>query len=339
MSGLARALVVVVVVGVTAVVGASACAVNDIVVMPGKNPAARVPLTDGDVLVRDRLRQDVVMLARTIGERHVRKPRGLAAAADFVEGELRQAGYTVERQSFTVAGVVCDNLVADWPGAAAKDEAVIVGAHYDSAIGTPGADDNASGTAAMLALARHLAETGKPLERTVRFVAWTNEEPPYFQTGQMGSLVHARRGQQRGDRVVAAFSLETLGTYSDVDGSQAYPFPMNLFYPTAGNFLAFVGESQHRALVARSVEVFRGTGLLPAEGAAAPAAIEGVDWSDHWSYGQVGVPGVMVTDTAPFRTRHYHRPTDTPDTLDYDRTALAVRGLLAVVVDAATVTR
>jgi Zn-dependent M28 family amino/carboxypeptidase len=197
-------------------------------------------------------------------------------------------------------------------------------------LGTPGANDNGSGVAGMLALARRFA--GKPTNRTLRFIAFANEEPPYFQTAQMGSLVYAQRCHDRHDAIAAMISLETIGYFSDAPHSQSYPsLGLGAFYPTTGNFIGLVGNVKSRALVRRAVKVFRETGKLPAQGAALPAFISGVDWSDQWSFWQQGYRAFMVTDTALFRYPQYHTADDTPDKLDYTRFALVVSGMQKVI--------
>jgi len=206
---------------------------------------------------------------------------------------------------------------------------VIVGAHYDSREGTPGADDNASGAAAALALARAFVNV-KP-SRTLRFVFFTNEE--YFREDLMGSLVYAKLCRALNENIVAMVSLETIGYFSDVANSQKYPFPINLFYPSTGDFVGFVGNVASRSLVRTAIGSFRTVATVPSQGVAAPEFIDGVGWSDQWSFWRLGYPGIMITDTAPFRNPNYHRPTDTPDTLDYGRLARVVAGLESVVAD------
>jgi len=172
-------------------------------------------------------------------------------------------------------------------------------AHYDSAEDAAGANDNGSGSAAVLELARLLKDA--PLkDKRLRLVLFVNEEPPWFQTKDMGSLVYAKELKRRNENVISAMSLETIGMYSDEEGSQQYPAVLGSLYPKQGNFIAFVGNVSSAALVRRSVASFRRTVSFPAEGAAAPAGITGVSWSDQWSFWQQGYPAVMVTDTAPF---------------------------------------
>ena len=277
------------------------------------------------------LRADVNMLADEIGPRRAGYGGALNRAAEWIEGQFGAAGWTVTRQRCDVPAGACWNLVVERTGSTRPEEVVIVGAHYDTVLNTPGADDNASGVAALLALVRRFGAVAP--ERTVRFVAFTNEEPPYFHTGQMGSLVHAWECQARGERVVAMLSLESLGFFADERKSQRYPFPLSLFYPSRGNFVAVVGNRESRRLVAQVARRLRAAERIPVEAAALPGRWPGVGFSDHWSFWQAGYPAVMVTDTALFRNPHYHRPTDRPDTLDYERLAATVLGLHAVVAE------
>jgi hypothetical protein len=300
--------------------------------MPGKSWSGPAPQADAPSrALQASLRRTVETLASKVGVRNARRPAALDEAARVIEAELTAAGYAVERQTFLTDGVPTSNLVATVAGGAAAREIVVVGAHYDTAATTPGADDNASGVAAVLELARAAART-RPA-RTLRFVFFTNEEPPYFQTELMGSLVYARACRARGDVVTAALSIESVGVYSDAPESQNYPWPFSWIYPSEGNFLAFIGDRASRDLVRRSTVAFRRRATLGSEAAALSDSIDGVGWSDHWAFWQVGYPAIMVTDTAPFRNTHYHRASDTPDKLDYDRLARAVRGLEDVVAE------
>lgn len=294
--------------------------------MPLKSHRGSLPaLSVEQKALSDSLRRDVLMLASQIGERNVFLPRGLQAAVDYLEAEFSRAGYKVVRQTYQAHGVACHNLEVEIPGATRSNEIVVVGAHYDSVSGCVGANDNGSGVAATLALARAWSE--REPARTLRFVAFVNEEPPFFQTEQMGSLVYARHCRQRNDNIVAMLSLETIGFYSDEPGSQKYPFPLGIFYPSRGNFIGFVGNRASRRLVRQCVESFRRQAAFPSEGAVLPGSLPGVGWSDHWAFWQVDYPALMVTDTAPFRYRAYHTKQDTADQLDYERMARVVAGV------------
>lgn len=300
--------------------------------MPGESFQGELAaLSDDDRALQERLVRDVRELATDIGERNTANPERLERAARWVEAGLERGGEKVSRQEFDVRGVTCANLELELPGGARKREIVVVGAHYDSAPGTPGADDNGSGVAALLALAERLR--ARERSRTLRFVAFVNEEPPYFQGTDMGSLRYARRCRERGENVVAMLSLETIGYFSEREGSQKYPFPLSWFYPSQGNFIGFVGNRASRELTRELVGSFRQHVRFPSEGAVLPSALPGVGWSDHWAFWQSGYPAVMVTDTAPFRNPNYHEPSDLPDTLNYDRFARVVAGLEKVIAE------
>jgi Zn-dependent M28 family amino/carboxypeptidase len=296
--------------------------------MPGKNIASAAPLSPEDIDLRAELKSDVQTLAGEIGERNMWHYAQLNAAADFIEDSFSRAGLHPRRDSYEVRGQACHNIEAEIPGT--RPNVVLIGAHYDSVFGSPGANDNGSGIAALLALARRFA--GKPAQQTLRFVAFVNEEPPYFLTEQMGSFVYAGRCKGRGDRISAMISLETIGYFSDTPHSQTYPaLGLGVFYPTVGNFIGFVSNVHSRELLRRSIALFRKHAKIPSQGAALPSFIPGVSWSDQWAFWQHGYPGIMITDTAPFRYPHYHSATDTPDKLDYDRFALVVSGMQKVI--------
>jgi hypothetical protein len=318
--------------------------------MPGKNVSAAGPLSPDEVALREELRANVEKLAGEIGERNMWHYPQLNAAADFIEDSFSRAGLRTRRDSYDMRGQACHNIEAEIPGSQAMAVStgrrssgegespppiVIIGAHYDSVFGSPGANDNGTGAAATLALARRFAEKQserRPLYKTLRFVAFVNEEPPYFLSGEMGSLIYARRCKERGDKISAMISLETIGYFSDAPNSQTYPSPgLGVFYPKVGNFIGFVSNVKSRALLRRVIRLFRKHAKIPSEGASLPAFIPGVSWSDQWSFWQHGYPAIMVTDTAPFRYPYYHSSSDTPDKLDYDRFALVVSGMEKVI--------
>src|SRR5437867_9832924 len=296
--------------------------------MPGKNISKVAPLSPDEVTLREELRLDVQKLAGDIGERNMWHYAQLNAAADFIENSFSRAGLRPQRDTYEIRGQACHNIDAEISGS--SPEIILIGAHYDSVLGSPGANDNGSGVAAMLALARTFA--GKTGKHTLRFVAFVNEEPPYFLGGDMGSFVYASRCRARGDKISAMISLETIGYFSDAPHSQTYPSPgLGLFYPKVGNFIGFVSNVKSRALLRRTIALFRKNAKIPSEGASLPAFIPGVSWSDQWSFWQHGYPAIMVTDTAPFRYPYYHSSNDTPDKLDYDRFTLVVSGMEKVI--------
>jgi Zn-dependent M28 family amino/carboxypeptidase len=281
-----------------------------------------------------RLRRHVERLAGEIGERHVLRPQALHAAERYIGETLGALGYAVARQNYEAQGVDCANLEVTIPGAGRAAEIVLAGAHYDTVPGSPGADDNGSGVAAILELAR-LLRGAKPA-RTIRLVAFVNEEPPFFFWGEMGSKVYARAARARGDDIRVMLSLEMLGCYSDEKGSQGYPPLLGFFYPAAGNYVAFVSNLRSRHALRNVFAAFRRSSDFPAEKLAAPALVPGIAWSDQLSFWREGYPAAMVTDTAFHRYRHYHLPTDTPEKLDYARMAQVVEGLAGMLETLAT---
>jgi Zn-dependent M28 family amino/carboxypeptidase len=270
-----------------------------------------------------RLRGHVAALAGTIGERHVFRPRALAAAADYIAEEWGTQGYTCELEAFSAEGASCANLMATRRGHSRT--ILLIGAHYDTVHGSPGADDNASGVAGLLELSRAFAAIEPEL--TVRFVAFTNEEPPFFLTDLQGSAVHARAARARGEQITLMISLEMLGYYDDRPGSQRYPPVFGWFYPDRGDFLGFVADLRSRRVMHRTAETFRAVSDFPLETCATFRWIPGVAWSDHHSFWRCGYRAAMVTDTAFYRNPWYHTARDTPDTLDYRRFAAAVDAL------------
>lgn len=288
-------------------------------------------LTEEEEIIAGRLRTHVAAIAGS--EHNFLKAAELAAAARYIEKALAGTGLEVATQHFVSGPGEVRNIEVELRGGAAASEIIIVGAHYDSVLGAPGANDNGSGVAAVIELARLFAAE-RPA-RTLRFVAFVNEEPPFYHSDAMGSRHYARRSRERGEVIHAMFSLETIGYYSDSPGSQRYPFPLGFFYPSTGNFIAFVSNLSSRPLLHEAIASFRRHAGIPSEAVAAPAWIPGVDWSDHWSFWREGWPALMVTDTALYRYPHYHTERDTPDKVDYERLARLVAGLHAMLRDLA----
>ena len=304
--------------------------------MPGaRHRGPLQPLAGGDRQLPANLKAHVVAVASE--EHNAGHPEALERSARYIEATLSGLGYSVSRQEFETGDMKVRNLEVRRAGpGAGKARLIVIGAHYDSAQGAVGADDNGSGVAALLELAR-LLESLEPAEGLeMRLVFYVNEELPWFATEKMGSLVHAGGLAREGREVVAMLSLETIGWYSDAQGSQRYPFPFNLLYPSTGDFIGFVANPRSRSLVHRVIGSFRRHAAFPSEGGVGLESIAGVSWSDHWAYWKFGWPAVMVTDTAPFRYPHYHTLRDTADKLDYDRLARVVRGLEGVLRDLAS---
>jgi Zn-dependent M28 family amino/carboxypeptidase len=319
----------VLVIGLPLVVGAAAWWY--VVRMPGETGRGALPrLTPAQTEVRRGLERHVGELAGRIGERNSAHPAALEQAAAYVERELAAIGYRVDSQRWkTAIGQEFRNVEVSIAGRDPTAGVVVVGAHYDSNPGTPGADDNASGVAAILELAR-LLHADSPA-RTIHLVAFANEEVPFFGTADQGARRYVAALQQRKANVRSMLSIETIGYYATGARTQRYPPPLNRFYPDTGNFIGFVGNLGSRALVHEAIGAFRRHTPFPSHGAAAPASIPGVGWSDHEAFWAVGIPAVMITDTAPFRNPYYHTRGDTPDRIDYERMTHVVDGLAAVV--------
>jgi hypothetical protein len=296
--------------------------------MPGTMPAADLPpLTSAEDSTRIQLISHVAKLSDTLRGRWAGSSE-LDSSAAYIERELASYGYRVERQVYAANGHSVRNLEVTRLGHEWPDSIVLVGAHYDAILDTPGADDNASGTAALLEVARAFRHSA--LRRTLRFVAFTLEEPPYFMSDSMGSLYYARAARARGDKIAAMISLESLGYYSTAPASQRYPPVLGWFYPSVGDFVAVVGNISSRQLVHTVVRELRTHTAVPSTGAATFAAFPGVAWSDHWSFWKAGYPAVMITGTATFRNPQYHLDGDTHQTLDYARLARVVHGVARV---------
>jgi Peptidase family M28 len=286
-----------------------------------------------------RLAKIVRALTTTLGPRDASHVKELDGVAAFLGGQLGAAGGRVSEQPFDVDGHTYRNVIASF--GPEDGERVVVGAHYDTAGARPGADDDASGVAGLLELARLLGDASvrarfAPLAARVDLVAFTLEEPPYFATPHMGSAVHARSLRADGVRLRAMISLEMIGCFSDAPDSQRLPVSvLEPFYPSHGNFIAVVGEMGGGWLVRRIKGAMSGASELPVRSLNAPHAAPGIDLSDHRNYWDAGYDAVMITDTAFFRNDHYHENTDTADTLDYRRMAQVVQGVHAAVLELA----
>jgi Zn-dependent M28 family amino/carboxypeptidase len=281
----------------------------------------------------EELRGHVETLAGAIGERNVFRPAALRAAEEYIERTWREQGHSVRRQVYEVHGTPCANLEITIGGRGRPAETVLVGAHYDSIRGGPGANDNGSGVAALLAMGRRLS--GSEPRRTLRLVAFVNEEPPFFYWGKMGSMVYAREARRRRERIRLMLSLETIGYYSEEPGSQQYPPLFRYFFPDRANFIAFVANFRSWPAMRRTVSAFRHHSTFPAEHVATFGFVLGVSWSDHLAFWRQGYPALMVTDTAFYRYPYYHTAADTPERLNYTALAEVTRGLCGAVADLA----
>jgi Zn-dependent M28 family amino/carboxypeptidase len=293
--------------------------------LPEEAPTMKRAMNHSSPALADRLRVHVSRLALDIGPRNVFRPDALHAAADYIRNEWAAQGYQVNSQYYPAMGVKSENLEVRRIGKTKPEETILVGAHYDTVQGTPGADDNASGIAALLELTRMFAAT--ETARTLRFVAFVNEEPPFFFWNQMGSGVYAEAAKARGENIRLMISLEMLGSYSEQPGSQGYPPLLRHFYPDRANFIAMVSNRASRQELQQMVAAFKAESDFPVESLATFEIIPGVAWSDHLSFWRAGYPAIMVTDTAFYRNPAYHTAADTPEKLNYPAMAKVVEGL------------
>ncbi len=322
---------------IAAVVIAVAAAFYYMTAVPGRSHTGPLPpLSAVEAETATRLRAHIEAIAR--GPRNLVHYAALEKAAQYIEAELRALGYRPALQIFEVTGRAVRNIEATIEAVEPANGrgTIVVGAHYDSCGDAPGANDNGSGTAAVIELARLLADLRGRSDVRIRLVLFVNEEPPYFHSADMGSYRYARLLAERGEALIGMISLETMGCFLDEPGSQRYPPPFNLLYPDKGNFIAFVGTLRARIFLHALIRSFRTHTAFPSAGGVAPSFVPGVNWSDHWSFERFGYPAVMVTDTAPFRYAHYHRATDTPDKVDHAKLARVTHGLERVIRDVAS---
>lgn len=298
--------------------------------MPGVRFAgASPPLTSEEDDFADRLREHVDTLARDIGPRGSHQSSNLQRAGDYVTRELERAGYDVREVAVQSRNSSAVNYEATLRGIGASEQILVVGAHLDSPKGSPGANANASGVAALLEVARALQ--GATFDRTVRFVVFGNGAPPHTGRDTSGASQYLRGALERQERVWGALVLDSLGSYSDAKGSQKNPFPFNFVYPDTANYIAFVGDLPSRDVVAKCVETFRTGGRIGCEGIALPGFLPGVLHSDHAPFAEKGLRAVMVTDTGVLRNERWGGPEDTADRIDTQRLARVVTGLVRVV--------
>lgn len=275
------------------------------------------------------LKGHVYHLAEEIGERNFIYYEKLEAAADYIFNKFKTYGYKPENQFYTIGQKKYRNIIAEKKG---NSEIIVVGAHYDSVVGAPGADDNASAVAGLLELSRIIKN--KNTKKTIRFVAFTNEEPPFFYTKEMGSRVYVKEISKNKENIVAMLCLEMIGYYTEQEKSQKYPlWFLKFFYPSKGNFIGFVGNLSSIKLVRKTKKLFKKHSNFPVETLVAPTFLPGISLSDHSSFWKKGYKAIMVTDSAFYRNPNYHTANDTPDTLNYKSIAEVVDGLAKVIED------
>ena len=274
------------------------------------------------IQIESNLRLHVDRLAGLIGPRYLQKPKTIQATIGYIEGQWGGMGYKSSHECYDAIGDQAINLIVEQSGSKRDDEIILLGAHYDTVYSTPGADDNASAVAVLLEVSRLLRE--HQCKRTIRYVAFACEEPPYFNVDAMGSQHHARQARMRGDKIRGMLCLEMVGYYSTVDNSQTVPplIPkwMRRFFPHRGDFLAAVGNLPSWKLCWNFRRGFkRGARSMSLFSICLPEKINEIRLSDNSSFWDQGYPALMLTDTSFLRNPNYHRATDTPDTLDYQR--------------------
>jgi Zn-dependent M28 family amino/carboxypeptidase len=275
--------------------------------------------------LRQQLKEHVDVLAGEIGERNLFRPGTLDEARNYIASVWHKQGYEVNEQFYQVRGVQCANLEVSCLGTVRPDAFILVGAHYDSVKGSPGANDNGSGVAAMLELSRLFARLRPAV--SVRFVAFVNEEPPFFLWQEMGSMVYAKAARKRNDNIIFMVSLETIGYYSSRPGSQRYPPFFKYFFPDKGEFIGFVANLRSRKILQQAVQAFQSQSDFPLCHVATFPWIPGIYWSDHYCFWKQGYPAFMITDTALYRYPHYHTARDTPDKVQFTPLARVTEGL------------
>jgi Zn-dependent M28 family amino/carboxypeptidase len=274
-------------------------------------------------VVMENLYKHVERLSVKIGDRYLWKEGSLHEAADYIESILIADGYAVWHQTYSCYGKSVSNLIAEKNGG--EKERVIIGAHYDTVPGTPGADDNASAVAGLLELAKLHRETSN--KKNLAFVAFVNEEPPCFGSNNMGSMVYAKHLKEQRIPVEMMVSLEMIG-YFTKERIQTYPLPgMGLVYPKTGDYIGVVGNFHSSRYVSFFKKGIRRHSSIQVRSLRAPEFFGGINLSDNYSFWHHGYRAVMITDTSFFRNRNYHQETDTIDTLDFERMAEVVKGL------------
>lgn len=307
-------------------IAAAAAAAWYMLGLPGKSfTGPPPPATRSERNLAERLKRHVIAIASK--PHNVTHYAELERAAAYIEAELTALGYEAQSQVFEADGKPVRNIEVVIPAEKSNGAplSLVVGAHYDSDGDAPGANDNGTGAAAVIELARMLKDV-TPGNKSLRLVLFVNEEDPYYRTDQMGSLQYARSLKERGERVAGMISLETIGFFSDAPGSQEYPFPFGFIFPSTANFLSFVAMPGSRTFLHEVLGAFRRNTMIPTMGGTAPDLFEGIGWSDHWSFWQLGYPAVMVTDTALYRYPYYHTPEDTPEKVNYEMLARVTIG-------------
>ncbi len=276
---------------------------------------------------KDNLYSHVEFLTTVPGYRHFGNPTGLLRCVDYIRSSFSSAEGRVSIQDFQVHGETYNNVVCSL--GPVRGPRIIVGAHYDVYGPHPGADDNASAVAGLLEIARLMGAQADRLSYRLDLVAYCLEEPPFFGSSKMGSYAHAKLLRNSKVSVKEMLCLEMIGYFSEQENSQKFPLPfMRWIYPTRGNFIAVVGNIRNWGLVRQVQQDMRSGSPIEVCKLSAPVIVPGVGLSDHSSYWKFGFPAVMITDTAFYRNPNYHRSSDTIATLNFEKMAEVVNGLV-----------
>ena len=306
-----------------AVIGVIIAAVVALVVQPFVSPVASTPLP----VDPSRLEAHVKRLSVDFHPRRHDRMDNLERTAQYIADELNATGAAVSTQEIVVAGRKYRNVIARFGPPAGP--LLVIGAHYDSYNTTPGADDNASGVAGLIELARLLGQSAQM--RSIELVAYAFEENPRSSNADMGSAWHVQALLAAKRDVTLMLSLEMIGYFTDAPKSQRFPAPgLSMLYPDRGNFIALVGKLSDYGLMRRVKSAMSGATSLPVHSINSPRRVPGIENSDHVNFWDAGYPAMMVTDTAYLRNPNYHGLNDTWQTLDYRRMAQVVQAVYAV---------
>ena len=277
-------------------------------------------------IIKRHLYEHIEVLTKTIGERNSIKYAALEQTYNYILRIMRQSLFRIKEYDYYYNNLIFRNIVAEKIGMRYPHEIIIIGAHYDTVHNSPGADDNSSGIAALLEFIRLFDDYEN--QRTMRFIAFTLEEPPFHDTPKMGSYVYAHSCKRRQENILFMISLEMLAYFSNKRGSQKYPHPnMINKYPNKGNFITIVGNNKSLAITQKLTDILNRHGSVHAYPIIATPEISGANLSDHSPFWNLGYKAMMITDTAFYRNPNYHEPNDTIDTLNFKHFSKLVFGL------------
>ena len=272
------------------------------------------------------LESHVKALTKTTNYRNYSNITSLNEAAHYVKTQFELLNLPVQEQSYKVGNETYKNIISYY---GPKDgKRIIIGAHYDVCGDQDGADDNASGIAGLIEIAKQFQKYKPTTKYRFEFVAYTLEEPPFFRTEHMGSHVHAKSLHDNNVAVSAMISLEMIGYFSEAPKSQEYPIGiLKWFYPTKANYIAVVGKFGSGKLTRKFKKGIKKGSTIPVRSINAPSSITGIDFSDHLNYWKFNYDAIMITDTSFFRNKNYHQTSDTIETLDFDKMSQVVKGV------------